>query len=166
MRVERGSAAARALGCALAIVGCALDPDASSGVTRPPATVNRSVIPTIDAAMKPRLRAIYNAGQARGNRAAVFSKAGDDLRGNGALLVGFGCQEEALGAPTDLAATLAYFRATAFASSTTGRVVRPFELLLAHEPRRGRRVDGPERPHGLAHAPVGLRGAVRHALRA
>ena len=79
----------------------------------------RTVVPVINAAMKARLRTIYLAGQAAGNRAGVFSKVGDSITATGSFLEDIGCSVETLGTHTDLAPTIAYFRATAFASSRT-----------------------------------------------
>ena len=81
--------------------------------------VARSVIPRINAPMKSRLRTLFLAGQAMGNRPAVFSKVGDSITSAGAFLAGIGCSEEILGDHPEVAPTIAYFRATTFPPSYT-----------------------------------------------
>lgn len=77
------------------------------------AAVTRVVVPVINASMKARLRAVYANGLALGNRAAVFSKVGDSITATGSFLTDIGCSVESLGAHPEVAATIAYFRATA-----------------------------------------------------
>ena len=78
----------------------------------------RQVVPRIDASMKARLRTVYLAGVARGNRAGVFSKVGDGITARAQYLTDLGCGTENLGAFTDLAPTVSYFRATTLTSTS------------------------------------------------
>ncbi|MDB4932174.1 MAG: multifunctional acyl-CoA thioesterase and protease and lysophospholipase [Myxococcaceae bacterium] len=108
----------RGLACALLAAGCA--PTSESGTAVQAATVPRTVLPVIGASMKARLRAIYAAGQAAGNRANVFSKVGDDLTATGAFMDDLGCRDETLGTYASLLPTVDYFRTVTFAASRTG----------------------------------------------
>lgn len=78
----------------------------------PPIT-DLPIVPTIDAASKSRLRAIYLTGKKLKNRPGVFAKAGDSLTASWSFLVDVGCGSEQLGAYSRLADTIAFFRATA-----------------------------------------------------
>lgn len=52
------------------------------------------VVPAIDAAMQARLRAVFRAGRAAGNRADVLSKVGDSVTASMSFLAApFGCPE-------------------------------------------------------------------------
>lgn len=94
------------------------------------AATTRAVVPFIDASMKARLRTVYLNGQARGNRAAVFSKVGDTITTNASNLTGLGCGSESLSTHTELAPTISYFRGTTLTgrSSTGCRTVNSFTL--------------------------------------
>src|SRR5579859_1453935 len=48
-------------------------------VSTPPVPTGPPIVPSIDAPMKARLRAIYLAGLSRGNRPEVFAKVGDSI---------------------------------------------------------------------------------------
>ena len=72
----------------------------------------RGVIPSINASMKSRLRAVYSSDLSRGNRASVFSKVGDSITATGSFLTDIGCYAENVATHTELNATIDYFRST------------------------------------------------------
>jgi len=76
----------------------------------PPPEAFIAVLPTIDAAMKGRLRAVHLAGLARGMRPNVFIKVGDSITASGYFLTDFGCGIFNLGAHAELAPAIDYFR--------------------------------------------------------
>ena len=77
------------------------------------------VIPVIDAPLKSRLRTIYLNGQALGNRAGVFAKAGDSITASWSFLVDIGCSGENLAAYSSLATTITFFRSTTLGAPST-----------------------------------------------
>ena len=101
-------------------MGCTQVSDEAEGVAAQGVTVPRTVVPVIGASMKSRLRSVYLAGQSAGNRAAVFSKVGDDLTATGAFMDDLGCHDETIGAYAALTPTIDYFRTVTFAASRTG----------------------------------------------
>lgn len=70
------------------------------------------VIPAIDATMQARLRTILSAGQAAGNRAAVFAKAGDSITATGSFLVDTGCPSDPPNTFAGLGSVVEYFKST------------------------------------------------------
>lgn len=78
----------------------------------PPPEAFWPVLPPIDGAMKQRLRAVYDLGQARGTRAGVFIKVGDSISASGAFLTDLGCGLGRLGDHADLQGTIDHFAAT------------------------------------------------------
>jgi hypothetical protein len=78
------------------------------------------VVPVIDSAMQERLRAVFLAGQAAGNRADVFSKIGDSITATMSFLAApFGCPEYTLGEHTELQPVINRFSAHLFPPGTT-----------------------------------------------
>lgn len=110
----------RGLAASLFVLGCTQSASEHEATSVQRATVPRTVLPVISASMKSRLRSIYLAGQSAGNRAAVFSKVGDDLTATGAFMDDLGCRDETLGSYASLAPTIDYFRTVTFAASRTG----------------------------------------------
>ncbi|MBK8541264.1 MAG: SGNH/GDSL hydrolase family protein [Ardenticatenia bacterium] len=78
----------------------------------PPPEAFWPVLPTIDGGMKQRLRAVYDLGQARGNRAGVFIKVGDSISASGAFLTDLGCGLGRLGEYGALQEAVDHFAAT------------------------------------------------------
>lgn len=83
-------------------------PDVGPVDAPPPAP---GVVPRIDAATKARLRAVFLAGQARGNRANVFAKIGDSITESSSFLMAIGCGWANLGAHAGLQPIVDYYRA-------------------------------------------------------
>lgn len=77
----------------------------------PPPEAFVPVLPSIDAAMKARLREVLRLGQERGMRPNVFAKVGDSITVSGFFLTDFGCGGGDLGAFAELRAVVDYFRA-------------------------------------------------------
>lgn len=78
------------------------------------------VVPAIDAATQARLRAVFLAGQAAGNRADVFSKIGDSITATMSFLAApFGCPEYTLGGHTELQPVIDRFSSYLFPPGTT-----------------------------------------------
>lgn len=65
----------------------------------------------IDAAMKARLRTVWQTGQARGRRANVLAKVGDSITSSGSFLSDIGDGNAVLGSHRELAPIVAYYRA-------------------------------------------------------
>jgi hypothetical protein len=78
----------------------------------PPDPLVWPIVPAIGPAMKKRLRAVFLAGQATGNRAGVFAKVGDSITESASFMVDVGCAAENLSAHLELAAVIAFFRST------------------------------------------------------
>lgn len=81
----------------------------SAIVADPPPTP--PILPTIDGAMKVRLRGTFVLGRQFGNRNAVFAKLGDSITESDSFLKDIGCSEEVLGDHRPLEPTMQFFRA-------------------------------------------------------
>jgi hypothetical protein len=67
------------------------------------------VVPRIDADTKARLRAVLTAGEALGNRAGVFAKAGDSITATNSFLTDVGCGAVNLAGHIDVVRAMAAF---------------------------------------------------------
>ncbi|CAN5418333.1 hypothetical protein BH10CHL1_BH10CHL1_42140 [soil metagenome] len=76
--------------------------------------VEDPIVPTINVALKARLRAILADGVTKGNQATVFAKLGDSITDSGSFLSDIGCSAENLGDHSELASIIAHFRSTTF----------------------------------------------------
>lgn len=77
----------------------------------PPPEAFVPIVPSIDNAMKARLRDVLTLGQSRGLRPNVVAKVGDSITVSGFFLSDFGCGLANLGEHGDLAAVVGYFGA-------------------------------------------------------
>jgi hypothetical protein len=99
----------------IALLPCLLAPAPAAASAR-----DAPVVPSINGALRKRLAAVYRAGRARGNRAAVFAKVGDSITESGSFLQDVGCGGATLGAHGELAATIRYFSRVGFPADYTG----------------------------------------------
>ncbi len=106
----------------LAVVITAFTPSTSWAFRRHPsrghvilhAASDEQILPTIDAILKARLRAILADGLTKGNQVTVFAKLGDSITDSASFLSDIGCSAENLGDHSELGPTIASFRATTF----------------------------------------------------
>ncbi len=81
----------------------------------PPPPPSNSLVPTINQAMKDRLRALLAQGANLGNRPGVFAKVGDSITSSGSYLEDMGCLDDfPMGNYSALTPTLQYFKQISF----------------------------------------------------
>ncbi len=81
----------------------------------PPPPPSNALVPTINQAMKDRLRALLAQGANLGNRPGVFAKVGDSITSSGSFLEDMGCLDDfPMGNYTALTSTLQYFKQISF----------------------------------------------------